>query len=201
MRAAYLVQGIGFVAILVAVVYALNTRPVAAPEDVDDVITNTTPMSSLTITSSAFTEGGLIPSSHTCDGANNMPPLTIMDAPEGTVSLVLIVDDPDIPESVKSAMGIDVYDHWVLFNIPPTATVLDDDLVKSATAGVNSSGTSEYTGPCPPDGEHRYYFKLYALDTELDLEEGATKAEVEQAMQGHVIEEAVLLGRYERSNG
>lgn len=199
MRAAYLVQGIGFMAIIVAVVYALNTEPVAAPEIAEDITTNTLSMSSLTLTSSAFAEGGLIPSFYTCDGANSAPPLSVAGVPEGTVSLALIVDDPDIPDSVKESRGIDVFDHWIVFNIPPTTTIIEEDLIPAAIVGVNSGGKNEYTGPCPPDGEHRYFFKLYALDTSLELSEGSTKAEVEALLEGHVLEEATLMGRYERT--
>lgn len=150
-------------------------------------------MNKLTLSSSAFEEGGLIPSKYTCDGENVNPELSISGVPEGTVSLALIMDDPD---AVKPAGH--VWDHWVKFNIPPTVTKIDENSDPEGVSGITSREVLTYGGPCPPDGEHRYFFKLYALDTKLSLREGATKAEVERAMEGHILEETQLMGRYDR---
>lgn len=147
------------------------------------------------LTSPAFEHGGKIPSKYTCDGENINPPLAISDVPPGTGSLVLIMDDPDVPKHLR-ADGM--WDHWVVFNIPATIREIGEGKEPEGTSGVGTSGNVEYSGPCPPDREHRYFFKLYALDTELDLPEKATKGQVEKAMEGHVIEKTELMGRYER---
>lgn len=147
------------------------------------------------LSSPVFENNGLIPSSHTCDGGDISPPLAISDVPESAKSLVLIMDDPDVPKSLR-ADGM--WDHWLVFNIPPDT----DEVAKGGEpAGIHSKGTSgnyDYHGPCPPDREHRYFFKLYALDIMLDLKEGANKKEIEQAMEGHIIEQATLMGKYKR---
>lgn len=149
------------------------------------------------LTSTAFEHNGNIPSQYTCDGDNAVTPLTISDVPENAKSLALIMDDPDIPAFVKEKYGIDKYDHWVLFNIKPSVTTIDANT--EGTHGKNSGGNNAYTGPCPPDKEHRYVYKLYALDTELDLPEGSTKQQVLDATKGHILAEAELIGRYERT--
>lgn len=150
------------------------------------------------LTSPAFTDGGKIPSKYTCDSQNINPPLTFSDVPEDAKSLVLIMDDPDIPDFVKDKFGIKVWDHWVVFNIPPTTKGVMEGKNLPGKLGKNTGGKNAYGGPCPPDREHRYFFKLYALDTHLDLPEGAAKAEVEKAMKGHILAEAKLMGKYER---
>jgi Raf kinase inhibitor-like YbhB/YbcL family protein len=155
--------------------------------------------SMLTLSSLAFQEDGVIPSNFTCDGENVNPALSISGVPEGTQSLVLIMDDPDIPQSVKERMGISVFDHWVLFNIPPETRELNEAVVGVGIEGSNGQGVSGYTGPCPPDGEHRYVFKLFALDTMLNLHAEATREEVERAMEGHSIDSTELTGRYNRT--
>lgn len=147
----------------------------------------------LSLTSPQFTHGGNIPSRYTCDAQNYSIPLHWENIPSNTKSLVLIMDDPDAP------MG--TWDHWLLFNIPPTAHALDENiqsLPAGTQSGHNSFGNNVYGGPCPPDREHRYFFKLYALDTTLDLPEGSTKAQIEKAMQGHILEQTELMGRYDR---
>lgn len=147
------------------------------------------------LTSPAFEHGGKIPSKYTCDGENINPPLAISDVPPGAGSLVLIMDDPDVPKHLR-ADGM--WDHWVVFNIPATIRDIGEGEEPEGTHGVGTGGNANYFGPCPPDREHRYFFKLYALDTELDLPEKATKGQVEKAMEGHVIEKTELMGRYER---
>lgn len=147
------------------------------------------------IISPVFKNNGLIPSLYTCDGEDLNPPLKINNVPEATASLVLIVDDPDVPKSVR-ADG--VWDHWIVFNIPPDIREIAEGEGTKGVYGSGTSGNYDYHGPCPPDGKHRYFFKLYALDMMLNLKEGALKKEVEQAMKDHIIEKAVLIGMYER---
>ena len=142
------------------------------------------------LTSPAFVHGGNIPSVHTCDGDDVSPVLAVLDVPRNAKSLVLIMDDPD---AVKPAGK--VWDHWVRFNIPVDTKEITGE---PGVGGKGTSGNLGYKGPCPPDREHRYFFKLYALDTMLNLSEGSTKKQVEDAMKGHVLAEAVLMGRYER---
>jgi len=147
------------------------------------------------ILSSAFDHNGLIPSRYTCDGLDCNPPLEFKGVPLATCSLVLIMDDPDVPESIKSDR---VWDHWIVFNIPPTITSISENGKPIGILGTGTSGNQQYHGPCPPDGEHRYFFKLYALDIKLDLSAGVGKEKVEQAMMGHVIDSTELIGRYSR---
>lgn len=147
-------------------------------------------MENLSLTSTTFTEGGMIPSQYTCDGANINPPMSISGVPKEAKSLVLIMDDPDAPRGT--------WDHWVKFNISPTTTAVEEGKEPEGASGVGSSGNRSYKGPCPPDREHRYFFKLYALDTVLDAPEGSSKQKVEEAMQGHILQLTELMGRYDR---
>ena len=147
------------------------------------------------ITSPAFSEGGKIPLKFTCEGENINPELHFDAIPENAKALALIMDDPDVPEFIRKER---IWDHWVVFNIPPKTKKIEENSQPLGTAGKNTSGKLNYEGPCPPDREHRYFFKLYALDQELDLLEGATKTEVEKAMQGHILAKAQLMGRYEK---
>ena len=143
------------------------------------------------ILSPGFKNNELIPSQYTCEGKDISPPLTISDLPEGTESLVLIVDDPDAP--------IGTWDHWVLWNINPSVGLIEENsLPQGAIRGKNSFGNLDYGGPCPPFGTHRYCFKLYALDSKLDLKEGSTKKEIERAMTDHVLGLAELVGLYKK---
>lgn len=147
------------------------------------------------LTSPAFQNAGLIPAVFTCDGSNYNPPLGFSDIPAKTVSLVLIMDDPDVP---RSLLPSGVFDHWAVFNIPPTTAGVAENSPLAGTTGNNGAGKAQYTGPCPPDREHRYFFRLYALDTLLDLPTGANKVQILAAMQGHIIGQAELIGRYDR---
>ena len=142
------------------------------------------------ITSPAFENNQNIPAGYTCDGKNVNPPLQITDVPAGAKSLALIMDDPDSPTGT--------WDHWIVFNIPPHVTQIPEDSEPEGVQGRTSFQELGYGGPCPGSGEHRYFFKLYALDRQLDLKEGATKAEVERAMEGHILEQAELMGQYSR---
>ncbi len=150
------------------------------------------------LSSTAFSEGGSIPSQYTCDGDNISPPLTIKEVPENAKSLVLIMDDPDVPSNVRRD---NMWDHWLVFNISPQTDTIPENEEPVGVPGKGTAGNLTYFGPCPPDREHRYFFKLYALDSLLTLEEGATKVMVEQAMVGHVLAEAQLMGRYEKLSG
>jgi len=143
---------------------------------------------------SVFENNEKIPAKYTCVGENINPKLEFLDVPENTKSLVLIMDDPD---AIKPAGK--VWDHWVLFDISPTTKTIEENSVpENAIQGLNSWNKNEYGGPCPPDGEHRYFFKLYALDTTLDLDSSATKKDVEEAMSQHIIEKAELIGRFSK---
>lgn len=148
------------------------------------------------LTSPAFDQGDSIPTPYTCDGENKSPPLHWTQVPQDASSLALIMDDPDAPSGT--------YVHWVFYNLPPDVDMIsegaqpDDIEALGGENGSNSRGLAGYTGPCPPSGEHRYFFKLYALDTTVGLTTGATKADLEAAMSGHVIEEISLMGVYSR---
>ncbi len=155
---------------------------------------------SFQLTSQAFKNGEEIPSKYTCQGMDISPPLSWSGVPSGTKSLVLIVDDPDAPDPANPKM---TWVHWVLFNIPPEVTdlpegVKENELPPGVRSGLNDWHRTGYGGPCPPIGRHRYFFKLYALDTVLDRLERPTKDELEAAMNGHVLAEAVLMGTYEK---
>jgi len=152
----------------------------------------------LTLSSSAFPPNSSISAQYTCNGANFSPPLQWEGAPQETQTFVLLCDDPDVPRTLRPD---GMYDHWVLFNIPASATGLPENmqaLPPGAVQGKNTSGRLGYTGPCPPDRQHRYFFKLFALDTVLDLMEGATKADVTAAMAGHILAAAELMGVYDQ---
>lgn len=154
----------------------------------------------MTLSSPAFVNNGLIPSRFSCDGENISPELLIEGVPDTAKSLVLLMDDPDIPELVKEKIGIRVFEHWNLFNLPATTRVIAEHAApEGAVVGKNSAGASGYRGPCPPDGEHRYFFKLYALDSVIELGKEATASEIQEAMHGHILESTELLGRYTRS--
>lgn len=145
------------------------------------------------ITSSAFENMGRIPTKYGRLHENINPPLTISNIPEDAKSLALVMDDPDVPEMA----GVTVWDHWVVYNISPhTKEIPENWDMSGCTQGVGTRGEDVYGGPKPPDREHRYFFKIYALDSELDLAPGATKSELEVAMEGHVIERAELIGLY-----
>jgi Raf kinase inhibitor-like YbhB/YbcL family protein len=143
------------------------------------------------LTSPAFTNGGRIPARYTCDADNTNPPLTIDDVPQEAKSLVLIMEDPDAPSGI--------WDHWLVFDIPPNVTEIPESSEPPGVHGTGTSGNESYNGPCPPDREHRYFFKLFALDNaNLALPPRSSKKQVFQAMEGHIIDQAELMGRYER---
>jgi Raf kinase inhibitor-like YbhB/YbcL family protein len=147
------------------------------------------------LASSAFHNEGRIPARYTCDGTNINPPLSISDIPAGAKSLTLIMDDPDVPKNIRED---GMWDHWVVFNIPIDVREIPEGTEPPGTPGKGTSGETGYFGPCPPDREHRYFFRIYALDQHLDLPEGAGKAAVERAMKDRIIDQDILMGRYER---
>ena len=148
------------------------------------------------ITSSAFEEGGLIPPKYTCDGADISPPLQWDHVSEATKSIAIISDDPDAP--------VGTWVHWVMFNLPADTRELQENIPKDEILpnggrhGITDFGRIGYGGPCPPSGTHRYFFKIYALDTELDLAAGTAKSDLLNAMEGHILAEGQLIGKYKR---
>jgi Raf kinase inhibitor-like YbhB/YbcL family protein len=151
---------------------------------------------SIKITSTPFVDGGLIPKQYTCDGANVSPPLSWSGVPPNAKALVLICDDPDAPAKT--------WVHWVAYDLPVTLTSLPEntatttELTGGGKQGANDFKKIGYGGPCPPSGTHRYYFKLYALDTDTSLTPGATKDQLLKAMEGHIVAQGQLMGSYKR---
>jgi Raf kinase inhibitor-like YbhB/YbcL family protein len=144
----------------------------------------------LKVSSYAFENEGNIPSEFTCDGQDISPPLTITDIPKEAKTLSIIMDDPDAP------MG--TFTHWVAWNIPSHKTQFAKGEKFDFLQGCNSFGTTEYGGPCPPSGTHRYFFKIHALDTKLDLKKESSVKDLQKAMSGHILTEAILMGKYSR---
>lgn len=153
---------------------------------------------SFELSSPAFKHNEMMPAAYTCEGPNISPPLAWTTPPEGTKSLVLIVDDPDAPDPQAPKM---VWVHWVLYNLPPSAGALaegvaDKDLPAGTLIGINDRKNVGYNGPCPPIGTHRYFHKLYALDTVLPDMNAPTKAEVLEKMEGHILAQSEIIGLY-----
>jgi Raf kinase inhibitor-like YbhB/YbcL family protein len=146
-------------------------------------------MKELSIKSPAFEHGKLIPKKYSCDGQDINPPLTIEGIPKEAKTFVLAVDDPDAPSGT--------FDHWIVWNIPASASKIGENTVPG-TEGMNSARQQGYMGPCPPSGTHRYFFKVYALDTELNLGANSRKKDVEKAIQGHILAKGELVGLYRR---
>jgi len=140
------------------------------------------------ITSSAFQEGGNIPTKFTCAGSDTSPPLQVTGVPSEAKSLVLIADDPDAPGGL--------FTHWLIWNIAPQINSIPEGNAPKGVRGTNDFGKSDYKGPCPPSGTHKYSFKVFALDRELDLRTGAKRSQVDAAMKGHVLSQGELVGRY-----
>lgn len=142
------------------------------------------------VTSTAFGNEEEIPDKYTCGGENINPPLKITDIPGEAVSLALICDDPDAPGGT--------FVHWLLWDFKPVQELMEDSVPENAVQGATSYRVNHYKGPCPPSGVHRYYFKIYALDTTLGLQESAGKQDLLEAMDGHILDSAVLMGTYTR---
>lgn len=142
----------------------------------------------LVISSTAFEHQGSIPVQYSCEGQGVNPPLTIEQIPHGTQSLAIVAEDPDTSKGT--------FDHWLVWNIPHNAQIAEDSV--PGISGTNSSGKTGYHPPCPPDGSHRYFFYVFALDTELDLAAGAGKKDLQLAMKNHILASGILMGRYEK---
>ena len=142
----------------------------------------------LEISSPAFDQDGFIHQQYTCQGDDINPEIKISNIPDGTKSLTLIVEDPDAPKGT--------FDHWIIWNIEPTELIPENSV--TGTEGINGWGETGYKGPCPPSGTHHYHFKIFALDLKLELKQGASKQELESAMQGHVLAKGELIGLYKK---
>jgi Raf kinase inhibitor-like YbhB/YbcL family protein len=199
MRQAFLLLGIMTLIVSVGAFIAFERAEAPSPEV--PITTEVTPTSTMqfSLTSPVFEDGGLIPEKFTCDADNVSPELHIQGVPEGTLSLILVMDDPDIPESVKIARGIEKFNHWAVYNIPADTTIIPEDAL-IGTAGLNGRGEAKYTGPCPPDKEHRYFFRLYAVTGTLNFIKAPTLDEIETAGQGMAIASTTLMGRYNRKS-
>jgi len=147
------------------------------------------------IESSAFQSNKKIPSLYTCDGEDISPELIFSDVPKDAQSLVLVVEDPDVPKIIRED---GMWNHWLVWNMSPNLDGIGEGEIPQGVVGKNTKGDFRYGGPCPPDKEHRYFFKLYALDIILDLSENASKEKLQRVLGGHIIEEAELIGLYNR---
>ena len=177
-----------------------TTAATASSTAAMDTGSRSNPMT-IKVTSSAFQQGGSIPSQYTCEGKDVSPPLAWAGAPSNAKSLAMIVDDPDAPDPAKPQR---VYVHWVVYNIPAGTSSLPENgsksgMPKGAVQGKNDWGKAEYGGPCPPIGRHRYFFKLYALDAQLTGLSAPTKADLERAMKGHIVDTGELMGTYQKA--
>lgn len=198
MRTAWVLQGLGFLILITAFYIVIKEEKARAPKPEEVTSSNQTPMTAtqnIVLRSPAFQDGQPIPSKYTCDGDNISPPLAIDMVPDTTVSLVLIMEDPDVPKNVRED---GMWNHWVMFNMPPNTARIGEGSTPQGVAGVTTRNTLTYTGPCPPDRKHRYFFKVFALDTTLRLSAGASKEEVLEALKGHVLATGGLMGTYER---
>ncbi len=199
MKAAFFLHSIGLCILFGALMYALSEPGTPNESRWQSSSESRMERMPLSIQSASFSHEGFIPARHTCDGLDSSPSLTVQGIPAQAVSLTLIVKDPDVPREIRND---GTWYHWVRFNIPTrsldTLEVGDGEDV-GGTKGVGTGGDLAYEGPCPPGGEHRYFFKLYALDTILDIPEGVDAVTVERALEGHVLGDATLMGRYERT--
>jgi len=152
----------------------------------------------LIITSLAFNNNENIPAKYTCDGENINPPLKVSEISNKAKSLVLIMEDPDVPKSLRKD---GMWNHWIKFNIPVSSSefIINEGIEPIGISGVGTNNNFDYDGPCPPDEEHRYFFKIYSLDTMLNLPKGSTKEKVENAIKGHILQKGELVGLYNRN--
>ena len=199
MRNAYALLGLSFLIVFggAYVIFERAYAPELREEQLSVDARNA--MSSLTLTSSAFPHNGSIPSVYTCDGVNTLPPLTVSGMPKGTETLVVLMDDPYIPETIKASRGVQKIDHFGRYNIPADTAVIED---ASGDPVLNSRGEEGFIGPCPPPEyepkEHRYIFRLYALPERLSFNGVPSLDEVEAAAKERAIASAELIGRYQR---
>jgi Raf kinase inhibitor-like YbhB/YbcL family protein len=203
MKNAYGLLGVSFIIVFSGVFVLLSDKAhTPAQNDVPSPVSdNQSETMSLSLTSTAFEHNGSIPSLYTCDGENISPPLSISGVSEDAKSLVLVMDDPDIPAEIKAERGIEKFNHFVVYNLPVDTAQIPQGATLE-TMGTNSTGEGAYRGPCPPreyaPTEHRYIFRLYALSEALTFEETPTLDEVEEAAKKVTIEQAELIGLYER---
>jgi Raf kinase inhibitor-like YbhB/YbcL family protein len=193
MRKQYLVVLFITSIILLIGVIILQGRKISKKSGVSELQQNNAEdfIAGMKIVSSTFDNNQNIPSKYTCDGENINPPLTFSAIPNNAKSLVLIVDDPDAPGGV--------WTHWILFNIPPaTQNITENSVPPEASQGMTSLGSNNYGGPCPPSGAHHYFFKLFALDTKLNLTDKTDSKNIQETMKGHIIEQTQLVGVYSR---
>lgn len=202
MRNAYGLLGLAFL-IVFGAAYFLLSETAQAPTEIETKTDPNPTTMTFQLSSSAFENNETIPSKYTCDGENLSPPLTVSGVPEGTESLVLVMDDPDIPDTIKESRGIEKFNHWVLYNLSADISDIPEGQNLGAV-GVNSTESTAYTGPCPPaDMEpltHRYIFRLYAITGKLNFIKAPTLDEVEEAAKGSMLETAELIGVYRRSS-
>lgn len=195
MRLAYFLLGVAFFIVFGSPAYFVPKNDDAMLQRGDE---NSMKKVQMTLASPAFPDGGTIPSAYTCDGVNISPPLSIDGVPEGAAALILVMDDPDVPKVLRSD---GMFDHWVVYGIDPGTKEIEEGTAPGSL-GLNGRGEASYTGPCPPSeyepSEHRYFFRLYALDTALAFEKAPSKEDVLEALAGHVIAEATLMGKYKR---
>jgi Raf kinase inhibitor-like YbhB/YbcL family protein len=178
-------RSLDFLLLVLVPVWMTACQPASSGSSPEEVKMN------IEIISTAFAPNGIIPKRHTCDGENLSPPLSWKNIPPETQSLAIIMDDPDAP--------IGTFVHWVIFNIPPEVKEFAEGEKGIGVEGINDFRKVGYGGPCPPRGSnHRYFFKIYALDTKLNLDSKATKKDLERAMQGHILAQGELVGRYGR---
>jgi Raf kinase inhibitor-like YbhB/YbcL family protein len=190
----YLVSLVAVVAVLTASYFMFHNKDTLTSANLTASVRSS--INTMEILSSDFQDNGSIPSQFTCDGANVSPNLSFSEVPQEAVSLALIMEDPDVPKTVR-ADGM--WDHWLVWNISPKTNGVQSGERVVGTYGNNTGGKPEYGGPCPPDREHRYFFTLYALDSTIDLPQGSSKQELLNAMNGHVLAQAQLVGKYNRS--
>lgn len=200
MKKELLVLGVVLIVTIVAA-FTFFTRNATAPTHEKSLTDSNIKNMSLTLTSLVFNNNESIPSTYTCDGENTIPPLEITGVPEEADSLVLVMDDPDIPEEVKEARGIEKFNHWVSYNIATSVNKVEAG-IEPGEMGLNTAGDAKYTGPCPPPqyepSEHRYIFRLYAIKGQLNFADTPTLDEVELAAQAVVVDQTRLIGRYKR---
>ena len=198
MRHAYALLGLLFIIVFGGAYLLVNKAEAPAPKT---SLTKENNQMTMQLTSSAFSAGEMIPTEYTCDGNNINPPLSISGVPDGTESLVLVMDDPDIPAEVKEARNIEKFNHWAVYNLAADTTEIDAGST-AGTIGNNTRGEAAYVGPCPPPEyeptTHRYIFRLYALSGQLNFIKAPTLDEVETAAGGMMLDKAELIGLYTR---
>lgn len=206
MSKAYSLLGILILLVLFGAYFAFNRAEAPSPElaeeeESGEEASPSSPMS-LTLSSPSFPNNGDIPEKYTCDGENLNPELRVEGVPEGTESLVLVMDDPDIPQVFKDQRGIEAFDHWAVYNISPDTTVIEEGSAVG-TEGKNGRGETAYAGPCPPTEyeptEHRYSFRLYALSGTLNFVQTPTLKDIEDAAKGMELDSTTLIGKYDRA--